>query len=71
MYLNLRRFHLGSDLHGDWILFVWTRLAVKPLKFLVLRTCLFSRLEPVLHMPKVLELHPHGRVQASGSCGLI
>jgi hypothetical protein len=39
--LNMRRFHKGPDLGGEWILFMWSRPAAKLLKNLALIICPF------------------------------
>jgi hypothetical protein len=39
---NLHRFHTGLGMREIWMLFVWTLLVVKLLKFLVPVICLFS-----------------------------
>jgi hypothetical protein len=59
------------DLHGDWILFLWTRSMVKLLKSLVLMICPFFLLEPIPSVPRLLKLRPKARVRALGSNGLI
>jgi hypothetical protein len=66
MYLNLRMFHMGLDLRGDCMLFMWIRPVAK-LKFLVLMFYLFSLREPIPNVPKVLHLKDPVRV--SGSYG--
>jgi hypothetical protein len=67
--LNMCRFHMGPDLHGDWILFMWTRLVAKLLKNLVLMICPFFVLELIPEVPRLLRLRAEILIQASGSYG--
>jgi hypothetical protein len=54
---NVRRFHMDPYLREIWMLFMWTRLVVKLLRFLVLAICLFSLREPIPNVSKALKLH--------------
>jgi hypothetical protein len=51
---NLRRFHTGLGLCGIWMLFVWTCLVVKLLKFLVLVIYLFALRRLMPSSPKAV-----------------
>jgi hypothetical protein len=55
---NVRRFHMDPYLREIWMLFMWTRLVVKLLRFLVLAICLFSLRESIPNVSKALKLHP-------------
>jgi large-conductance mechanosensitive channel len=48
---------MGQNLRRIWMLFMWTHLVAKLLKFLVLAICLFSLQEPIPNVPKKLKLH--------------